>query len=280
MILHRLRSFEDFQLHAIRDAERLARGKAAVEAHMPAGGTEAFTIPGYSYTARAQVDFAVNFTQGERPYVNWRESVDCPRTGFNNRMRSTIQLTDIEGGLYPSSRIYITEQLTPMYRHFADRFVHTVGSEFLGPNVAPGWTNDRGIRHEDMTRLSFADSSFDAVISLEVLEHIPDFTRAFREAARVLVPGGRLIWTAPFVDLLADNHIMARVVNGEIEYLTEPEYHGDPVTNQGVLCYTRFGWQVLGQARANGFSDAYAIAHYAPELGYVGDNLYLFVCVK
>ncbi len=279
MIIHRLRSFAEFELHAMRDDERLNAELAALSAATPADASE-FKVPGFSYTAGVAVDFSVKVTQAAEPYINWRETVDCPITYFNNRMRSTIHMVDIEGGLYPSSRVYITEQLTPMYTYFRKRFPLTIGSEFLGDAAVPGSVNENGIRHEDLTRLSFEDQSFDAIISLDVMEHIPDFTQAFREASRVLRRGGRMIWSAPFVDLLADNHIMARIVDGQIEHLAEPEYHGDPVTNQGVLCYTRFGWQVLKQARENGFSDAYAMTFHAPEFGYLGGRQYLFVCVK
>ncbi len=42
----------------------------------------------------------------------------------------------------------------------------------------------------DCERLPFADESFDAVYSNGVLHHTPDIEAAFREVARVLVPGG------------------------------------------------------------------------------------------
>jgi 2-polyprenyl-3-methyl-5-hydroxy-6-metoxy-1,4-benzoquinol methylase len=50
---------------------------------------------------------------------------------------------------------------------------------------------------EDVQRLSFADGSFDTVISCETVEHVPDVARAVRELARVLRPGGRLVLTTP-----------------------------------------------------------------------------------
>ena len=40
------------------------------------------------------------------------------------------------------------------------------------------------------------DASFDTVISIESLEHMPDLPRFFQEAHRVLKPGGRLVATA------------------------------------------------------------------------------------
>ncbi len=46
----------------------------------------------------------------------------------------------------------------------------------------------------DAERLPFADASFDLVLGHAVLHHIPDLPRAFAEFARVLAPGGTLVF--------------------------------------------------------------------------------------
>ncbi|HET8728169.1 MAG TPA: methyltransferase domain-containing protein [Alphaproteobacteria bacterium] len=51
---------------------------------------------------------------------------------------------------------------------------------------------------EDLTRLSFADASFDVVLTSHVLEHIPNDRAAIAEMARVLRPGGLAIVMVPF----------------------------------------------------------------------------------
>jgi ubiquinone/menaquinone biosynthesis C-methylase UbiE len=49
-------------------------------------------------------------------------------------------------------------------------------------------------RPADAERLPFADESFDLVLGHAVLHHIPDLPRAFGEFARVLAPGGMVIF--------------------------------------------------------------------------------------
>jgi SAM-dependent methyltransferase len=54
----------------------------------------------------------------------------------------------------------------------------------------------------DITAILQPDASFDAVLCSEVLEHVPDPTKALDEFARLLKPGGVLILTAPFASLV------------------------------------------------------------------------------
>lgn len=48
-------------------------------------------------------------------------------------------------------------------------------------------------------RLPFGARTFETVLCTEVLEHVPDPQTAVRECARVIVPGGVLILTVPFL---------------------------------------------------------------------------------
>lgn len=49
----------------------------------------------------------------------------------------------------------------------------------------------------DAQRLPFSDESFDLVVTVDVIEHVPDSRAMAREVARVLKPGGRALLTCP-----------------------------------------------------------------------------------
>jgi ubiquinone/menaquinone biosynthesis C-methylase UbiE len=53
----------------------------------------------------------------------------------------------------------------------------------------------------EITSIPEADGAFDAVLCIEVLEHVPDPVRALEELCRLLKPGGILLVTAPFCSL-------------------------------------------------------------------------------
>lgn len=58
-------------------------------------------------------------------------------------------------------------------------------------------------------KLPFTDGSFDAVVGLDVFEHIPDDVAAFREAYRVLKPGACLVLSVPAFPSLWGPHDVA-----------------------------------------------------------------------
>jgi SAM-dependent methyltransferase len=211
----------------------------------------------------------------ERWGYNFREALTCDHCEFNARMRAALQYVD-QLRLPADATVYATERVTPVFSFLSKRFPSIVGSEFL-PDVQLGGSKN-GIRCEDLQALTFEAESFDLVVSLDVLEHVPDPKAALGEMRRVLRPQGTLVLTCPFTMQLQATYKMARLnEQGEIEHLiAEPQYHGNPL-GPPSLCYNTFGWDLLDDMRAAGFADAAIIPYRNAALGYVGGPFPLMV---
>jgi SAM-dependent methyltransferase len=61
----------------------------------------------------------------------------------------------------------------------------------------------------DAMRLPFQDSSFDLIVALDILEHLPDDQAALCEFQRVLKPGGRVVASVPAYQSLWSAHDVA-----------------------------------------------------------------------
>jgi len=211
---------------------------------------------------------------------NWREHLAC-QCGFPNRVRASMHFMIATAQVNPFASVYVTERVTPLYAWLDQRFPTLQGSEFLGSNVEPGAVVN-GIRHEDVCRLSFADNSFDLVMSFDVLEHVFDMEAAIRQLARVLKPGGKLIFQAPTMSDVQDTLVRARIgADGQIEHILPPELHGNPVDPEnGTLCFRYLGVDTLDKLRAAGFSTAKLIQYWSRHYCYLGAAQVLFYAEK
>jgi hypothetical protein len=240
---------------------------------------------GYCYVCQRWTRFSSTWAfasnHGGRRQINWREHLVCPLCRLNNRMRASVHLLDQLVSPASESHLYVTEQITPLFRTLRLRHSQLCGSEFLGSTVACGATNANGIRNEDLTKLTFADARFDAVLSFEVFEHVPAFPAALRECARILKPGGMMLFSVPFNPGASRNLIRARVTQGDkIEHLLPPEYHGDPLNSTGCLCFQHFGWELLEDVKRAGFSSVSAIFYHSIDFGYLGGEQIQFLATK
>lgn len=63
------------------------------------------------------------------------------------------------------------------------------------------WDNSKLDIVSDITKIPVKDISFDAILCIEVFEHISEPALAVKEFSRIIKPGGTLILTAPFCSL-------------------------------------------------------------------------------
>ena len=207
---------------------------------------------------------------------NWREWLVCTHCGMNNRQRLVAKLVQQSASLSVHPKIYLMEQVTPIYewvKNLPGTEVH--GSEYLGYEYKGGELIN-GVRHEDVMNLSYPDESFDLIASNDVLEHIPDPERAFRECFRVLQPGGVVLATFPFHVANDTTVVRARLKGDNIEHLLPPQYHGNPVSSNGSLVFHDFGWDLLDVMRSVGFSSAACEVYSSDQFGHLGTGLLVF----
>jgi len=94
------------------------------------------------------------------------------------------------------------------YKKFCSHLVYTSQdfAQYDGQGDASGlqigsWDNSKLDIISDITSIPRPNASFDSVMCIEVLEHVPHPVAAIKEMVRILKPGGWLVITAPFASL-------------------------------------------------------------------------------
>jgi SAM-dependent methyltransferase len=96
-----------------------------------------------------------------------------------------------------------------------------------------------GVLRGDATALPFADGCFDAVVTSEVLEHLPDDVGALAELRRVLHRGALLVVTVP------------SWLPEKINWMLSDEYHAPGAVGGHVRIYS--ATELTAKLRAAGF---------------------------
>jgi len=147
----------------------------------------------------------LSYVDGD-PSVNWSDELEAlheeaSKTHFIDRWTRGAMLARI-GELPPGARIadvgcstgYLLEDLQAAY---ADATLVGVDLIAAGLRKAHRAVPAARLLHADACALPLADRSVDAVVSANLLEHVPDDSRALREIARVLKPGARAVIVVP-----------------------------------------------------------------------------------
>ena len=215
-------------------------------------------------------------------HANLRETLS--HQGVISRQRAVLLVLRqlIEQGELPDwqeLRCYLSEAVTL----FAERLTREIPrlrcSEYLPE--PDHWLRGQ-VPHRDLRRIGLPPATFHAVICNEVLEHVEELVPSLQGMAEVLTLGGYLIATVPFL-YGQQEHLVKAVWRGEGEepqVIGEPDYHGNPVKEEGSLVYRYPGWQLLEDLRQAGFRDAAMHAISSTAYGVLGEELPLvFVLV-
>lgn len=103
----------------------------------------------------------------------------------------------------------------------------------------------KSYRSENLEQQTFADASFDIVVTQDVFEHIFWPHLAIKEIARTLKPGGATLMTVPIVRGAQPSRRRAALVDGKVSHLLPAQYHGNPVDSKGALVTVDWGYDIV-----------------------------------
>lgn len=245
-----------------------------------------FTVTGRCAPCNKNVSFLVDMQSGGQEDAtgwtpNWRERLECPSCHMNNRQRLIATLIQQILSKSDQQSVYLMEQVTPIFNWAKSTFpTHKImGSEYLGHEYAGG-VEVNGIRHEDVEALSFENESIDLIISNDVFEHVPNPILAFSECKRVLKTGGVMVATIPFHSDEDLSVVRAKLSDGILENILPEMFHGNPVSQDGSLVFTDFGWDILNWIKSVGFSRVQIDIYADKELCHFGGGQLIFKVEK
>jgi SAM-dependent methyltransferase len=136
-------------------------------------------------------------------------------------------------------------------------------------------------RNENLEHLTFADSSFDLVVTLDVMEHVNDPDAVIREVWRTLATDGWYVFTAPTYKTRAESERRARMVDGVIEHLAPPEFHENPTDPAGQSLVTfRYGYDLPERIAAAAPFDTTVFRFNDRRHGVLGEFTEVYACRK
>jgi hypothetical protein len=185
-----------------------------------------------------------------------RDHFFCDRCLSIPRERSLLYVLNL---LYPEWRTLKIHESSPADRG-ASRKMRKDCPEYVASHydesIPRGTCHSSGIyRSENLEDQTFAEESFDLVITQDVFEHLLRPDLAICEIARTLRFGGAHICTVPLVMKNKPSRRRARLSDGKIINELAPVYHGNPLSADGSLVTIDWGFDIANYlSRVSGLS--------------------------
>jgi SAM-dependent methyltransferase len=206
--------------------------------------SEMFTLDGFCPICRSNVQF-----KAERAW--YRDFLTCPSCpgGFSVPRDRALALVLSE--LAPDWRNRAIHESSPgshgISALMARDCLFYVASQFFPGHNKGDVVN--GVRHENLEDLSFGDRRFDITVTLDVMEHVYQPDRVFKEVHRTLRPGGYYLCTFPVRKWQVnawERRFETRPDGSRVDF-KPPEIHGNPVSPDGSIVTVDWGYDLHQQ---------------------------------
>lgn len=137
-----------------------------------------------------------------------------------------------------------------------------------------------GFKNIDLHKQNFEDESFDLVVTQDVFEHLPNPYKAIKEVVRTLKKGGYFISTIPLVNKFKPTQKWAELVDGEVKFFYEPDYHGNPIDPKGSPVFWHYGYDIASKFIEWSGMETIIINNVLPEFGIEAELLEIVICKK
>lgn len=127
------------------------------------------------------------------------ERVTTPEGGFNPTWQRHVAAYRGAAALLDAAGVPADATVLDVGCGIGHSFTELAPRPTIGVDLDAGALagQDRETHVADMRALPFADGSFDALVAIQSIEHVPDADRALAEFARVLRPGGTAVLVTP-----------------------------------------------------------------------------------
>ena len=213
-------------------------------------------------------------------YSDWfRDYLVCTRCGSVPRERAVALSIGTAAPAWRSLRIH---ESSPADRGTSRKLASecpAYTATQLFPDMPLGSIHN-GVRNENLEQQTFADDSFDLVVTQDVMEHVfhPDLVCS--EVARTLGPNGHYIFSVPTYKEQVHTKQLAFESGGSVEILGEPMYHGNPVDPNGSLVTYLYGYDLAENIYRWSGLDVCVIRFHDHQLGIIGEHTEVYICRK
>ncbi|MDX2479779.1 MAG: class I SAM-dependent methyltransferase [Desulfuromusa sp.] len=211
--------------------------------------------------------------------ADWlRDNYICVRCNSIPRHRALIKIVHEKFPSFLSMKIHESSPSGAASAKLKKKCLDYTPTYFY-PDLEPGKYRN-GFRSENLEKMTFADNSFDLMITQDVMEHVMNPAPAFAEIARIIKPGGAHVFTVP-VFKGKKTLVRAYEKNGQVYYPEEKDFHGNPIDREkGSLVTREWGDDLIDFIKKSCGLKTEVYSFDDRKFGLVAEFLDVYVCQK